>query len=351
MEAYKCEICDTEKSKYCCPKCNVMYCSLKCYKDQRHSQCSEVFYKAAVIEELKIQSTEDDVAQRHQKLEMLKMLQNLDEEDDLEEEDLEELDSDDDEGIDLADRLENVNLNDGDAVWEKLTDAERQEFQNILDSGDILGMVPIKDPWYLTGEEVPEVTTSILEFTKISKKEPADTVKYNLLNIIAAYTYTHRYFLGDYQSYLSEACNCLCILSGSLRKNYEFDCKDAAIKSLFIEGLSYQFEVDTEMELTIIQDLISIIKGPDPKEQGGAYILACLSDMLRMFKSLKTQQSSSDSQVKLPIGTFSKKFHDNINRIPNNFTKSTWATSIRRLEYFLSYTKFYYKSEILKLIH
>lgn len=47
------------------------------------------------------------------------------------------LDSDDsDEEIDLAERLNEVDLDNADDVWERLTDAEREEFKTILFNGD-----------------------------------------------------------------------------------------------------------------------------------------------------------------------------------------------------------------------
>jgi len=49
-----CEICFKNKSQYNCPKCNISYCSLNCYRDQvKHLNCSESFYQDQVINELK----------------------------------------------------------------------------------------------------------------------------------------------------------------------------------------------------------------------------------------------------------------------------------------------------------
>uniref|UniRef100_A0AC34R1V5 HIT-type domain-containing protein n=1 Tax=Panagrolaimus sp. JU765 TaxID=591449 RepID=A0AC34R1V5_9BILA len=44
-------LCDTKKL-YCCPKCSKFYCSLRCYKNAKHSSCSEKFYKDQI--ELKV---------------------------------------------------------------------------------------------------------------------------------------------------------------------------------------------------------------------------------------------------------------------------------------------------------
>ncbi|KAK6056041.1 HIT zinc finger [Cooperia oncophora] len=49
----RCKFCSTERrEQYKCPRCNATYCSLRCYKCEKHSECSENFYKQCVKEEL-----------------------------------------------------------------------------------------------------------------------------------------------------------------------------------------------------------------------------------------------------------------------------------------------------------
>jgi hypothetical protein len=59
-------------------------------------------------------------------------------------------DSDDnDSGEDLHERLRNVNLDDADSVWELLTPTEKQEFEELLQSGDASQLVVPWEPWWL----------------------------------------------------------------------------------------------------------------------------------------------------------------------------------------------------------
>lgn len=44
--------CDVQPQKYSCPRCNVRYCSVACYKAPVHVQCSETFYKDSVVQEM-----------------------------------------------------------------------------------------------------------------------------------------------------------------------------------------------------------------------------------------------------------------------------------------------------------
>ncbi|KAI8903581.1 hypothetical protein EDD86DRAFT_250294 [Gorgonomyces haynaldii] len=55
-----CAICRFESPKYKCPKCEIEYCSLGCYK--KHG-CSELFYKQNVEETLKSTKTDKPIQQ------------------------------------------------------------------------------------------------------------------------------------------------------------------------------------------------------------------------------------------------------------------------------------------------
>ena len=58
-------------------------------------------------------------------------------------------DDDDDSIPDLHERLRGINLDDADSVWENLTPAERQEFEELLQSGDVSQLVAPWEPWWL----------------------------------------------------------------------------------------------------------------------------------------------------------------------------------------------------------
>ncbi|XP_013886311.1 zinc finger HIT domain-containing protein 2 [Austrofundulus limnaeus] len=48
-----CMLCECKPSNYTCPRCNLHYCGLACYRSPDHSVCSEEFYKESVLRELK----------------------------------------------------------------------------------------------------------------------------------------------------------------------------------------------------------------------------------------------------------------------------------------------------------
>lgn len=129
--------CHDALALYSCPKCNIIYCSLDCYRSVTHLECSENFYKENVIEELKLGDGMKDVEAT-----MSEILKRTYENNQILPEYLEdpdttlensELDSDDDqEHLDISERLAGVNLDDAEKVWEKLTEDERQDFVSFL---------------------------------------------------------------------------------------------------------------------------------------------------------------------------------------------------------------------------
>ncbi|KRX27187.1 39S ribosomal protein L21, mitochondrial [Trichinella nelsoni] len=64
--AERCGICDQLKENvYECPKCSIHFCSVCCYRSEKHVQCSEKFYQGCVEEELKAQKFESSIKNRN----------------------------------------------------------------------------------------------------------------------------------------------------------------------------------------------------------------------------------------------------------------------------------------------
>ena len=141
-EASGCQLCLKKLSKYTCPRCNVKYCSLECYRSRKHIQCSETFYKKCVMDTL-----QRDTADSHEKRKMVEILKRF------EKKETEENLGDDGliSGEDLEERLEGLNLDkDTEKIWEKLTADEKREFQQAVDDGYIGSLVDTWVPWWIT---------------------------------------------------------------------------------------------------------------------------------------------------------------------------------------------------------
>ena len=50
--------CKVKLSQYTCPRCNLPYCSLECYKSTLHQDCTEAFYKDCVFQQLRADKVE-----------------------------------------------------------------------------------------------------------------------------------------------------------------------------------------------------------------------------------------------------------------------------------------------------
>lgn len=74
-EHRQCEICFKSKASYSCPRCNIGYCGLSCYRDSsKHLECSESFYEEQVMTELKMCKLEDS-EDKEKMVEILKKVQ------------------------------------------------------------------------------------------------------------------------------------------------------------------------------------------------------------------------------------------------------------------------------------
>ncbi|XP_018017582.1 uncharacterized protein LOC108674177 [Hyalella azteca] len=173
-----CNLCNKKPSCYTCPRCNVRYCSSSCYSGAKHSSCSEDFYKEQV--HLQLHNHQAPPDSRKRMIEMLKRLESPDafaptpsqllnpEQQSFEQDENEQLDSDDDE--DLETRLQGIDLDDSDAVWEQLTEDERRQFCQLIQSGDINEILPTYIPWWLPPESVADNGPIIVELQDTEAK-------------------------------------------------------------------------------------------------------------------------------------------------------------------------------------
>lgn len=69
-------------------------------------------------------------------------------------------------------------------------------------------------------------------FFSFQTKTPADSVKYNLINILAAYAFTIRYFNGECYDFSQEAISCIISLSLTLKTAQNFENLETAVKSV-----------------------------------------------------------------------------------------------------------------------
>lgn len=146
-----CSICMKKQGQYTCPKCDQLYCSLDCYKSEKHQNCSESFYEGNVKDELALDKgvdaeekkrmldvldkygegaadewkyeLPDDAKKKRKELEE-QLANQEDEDEDISPEDLQELEK-------------VVDQSSVEQLWEMLTEEEKAEFKKMLSSEEL----------------------------------------------------------------------------------------------------------------------------------------------------------------------------------------------------------------------
>ena len=308
------------------------------------------------------QSTSDD---KKKVLEMLQRVEEPEEEEWDDEEDSEELDSDDEvnDGGDLADRLAEVDLNNAEAIWERLTDEEKQEFKSLVHNGEIEKIVESFEPWWtqkldeklvsdIKKDEkdiqdllatCPKVPTNIKDFQKISTKSPAACIIFNIANVIAAQTFIFRYYNGDHHGYEHEAADNLISICENLKTNANFESIVSVADSVMLNCHDSNLFSDLNTKKLILEDVKMIFDGPGHTDHAHAFIFSSLSDSIRLLKAgkpsnRKRQETSTNSE---PKKKFSAEFLSTDARKEFRQLENQIHVSgcIKKIEFYLSFIK------------
>lgn len=212
-----CGLCLIKPSSYTCPRCNIPYCGLACYKSQSHSKCSEEFYKESVLQELKSRGATDEEGKSKMQEILLRLRQSADTEGGMQnflrhldgtnvtEGDAQALDllcklaelqsgggensheaqeilakleeaDDDDDDEDLAEKLAGLDVDSlsEEQLWSLLSTQEKEKFENLLKVGGIAGMVVLWRPWW---EQHEKETKTLIEELRFENQVEVRTAK------------------------------------------------------------------------------------------------------------------------------------------------------------------------------
>ncbi|XP_017284052.1 zinc finger HIT domain-containing protein 2 [Kryptolebias marmoratus] len=231
-----CMLCKCKPSNYTCPRCNLHYCGLACYRSPDHSVCSEEFYKESVLRELKeMGKTETEGRKKMQeillglrqkaemthvgmesllkevgivgddtdekateKVQALALLSRLAELQQSGEENITEVEAilrkleeigdgeslpgatgEDDENtegeLDLAGQLSGLDIDklSEEELWELLNSKEQEKFMDLIKGRALGGLLPLWKPWWEEHEEGGRALVEVLE-EEVSKLESED---------------------------------------------------------------------------------------------------------------------------------------------------------------------------------
>jgi len=318
-----CTLCGKEDWKYVCPRCNTRYCSLDCFKCKVHEKCSEEFYKEQVLNELKHMSgTNED------KQEMIQLLRRAHSDN---------CDSFDDNDNNITTRLGEVDLEDSDAIWEKLTAKERTMFQDAMTRGDV-HFLPKWSPWWMrkTGhiariEELPtdderhnnsnrsagdkkrnpplpkvEKQISKMEDLLGVGKSPDTNAKYCLLEVLLTYTCIERVFNGDLYDSPNESTSLLLHLSKVLSEKQMYSDLDSCIHC-FLSTVSTSEDLHIDVVRTCLLDLHAVMTR---SHAGGWFVLRALSHLHGFLKKCcRYMKKNNEGELARKLFTVSKKVY------------------------------------------
>ncbi|XP_073685899.1 zinc finger HIT domain-containing protein 2 [Garra rufa] len=216
-----CGLCLSQPSCYTCPRCNIPYCGLACYRSQKHSSCSEEFYKESVFQELKSQGVTDEEGKSKMQEILLRLRQSANTEGGMEnllknlgedessvtEKDAHALellsrlaeiqycgdektpevqeilaklgdieDRSDEEEDGLAEKLAGLDIDSlsEEELWSLLSAQEKEKFERLVKEGGIGGLVVLWSPWWEWHEKD---TKALIEELQSENDEEKHNVK------------------------------------------------------------------------------------------------------------------------------------------------------------------------------
>lgn len=177
----------------------------------KHADCTESFYRDSVTAEIQNRDLDKD-----SKNKMLEMLQRL--EDDNDPDDLLDEDDIDEQHEELLERFGNIDIENTDPnlIWDLLSDKERKEFEVVLKKLEQTGNwdkleLPTYIPWWKQSipliqddeeeeeSQIPQLPATLPNFEKMTQPSTRSSphLVWNLLNILATYSYLMRHTLGE----------------------------------------------------------------------------------------------------------------------------------------------------------
>ncbi|KAJ3160990.1 hypothetical protein HDU88_007477 [Geranomyces variabilis] len=327
-----CKICIKQFASYTCPRCNLQYCSVPCYKSEKHASCTESFYKDSIMSEL-----DGHKSTPTERTRMLQILRKFERENDHtaanEDDDGDEAGNDEHAVPDLAERLESLDLQtaDSDTILSKLTPAERAEFEASLRAGPdaMRGYVDIWAPWWWDDDadsRDSETTTLIrhMDGTPVGETElraakpqrppvlgglkslrtlmagkPDESVVFNLVDLIGAYAFMSRFLNGDWQEDPVEGARIMWDVSRVVGSEQPFAFSGvhdalASLKMRMMQNESYGVTAHTTA--LNLADISRILSSPQN-------VLSALSDAHNIFTAahtIPTSHSNSTSPSPAP---------------------------------------------------
>ncbi|KAI8141115.1 hypothetical protein BJV82DRAFT_715325 [Fennellomyces sp. T-0311] len=300
-----CNICQKQFSNYICPRCNLRYCSLSCYKDMQHAECTESFYKDSITDEIRSRGMSEADKQN-----MLQLLRRFEAEND----ELATQDDDNDSVDDLQQRFATIDLDNADteAIWDLLSEEERKEFEALLSNQESMPL-PEYQPWWKeatsqviqeVGEgpevSVPKLPSSLPDLEAMMKGNPpgpeSDLV-WSLMHSVMTYCYLMRHCLGDIREDVKDTVSALSKLSRktlfSTAPGCAYTNASDATFDLVDDILEYEQRQNSQREplmLMLLGDFLSLLERHD-------YVVRAMTDLWQLLELSVKRTSKTERKA------------------------------------------------------
>lgn len=332
-----CPAAEAQPARYICPRCNVPYCSLRCYR--AHGTCAEDFYRDQVLGELRGRS-----ASPSRLASALRRLRQQRE---------------------TEDEPEDSGLRHGPApgglsgLWERLAPAEKVAFERLLSRGEAGRLLPPWRPWWWDRragarlledlddapsgdpselepapartppehiEDVaaaaspaaemvleddpracaPAVPTRIPTLASLNRGRVSPLVRFQLPNVLFAYAHTLALYHGGDDALLSDFCATLLGVSGALGAQQVFASVEEALQAAAHVLEAGEHPPGPLGTRGAMREAARILLGEGPANQKG-YTLAALGHVVYTLGRARKQAKATEEQERSRLYRARKK--------------------------------------------
>ncbi|XP_061165204.1 uncharacterized protein LOC133174160 isoform X2 [Saccostrea echinata] len=239
-----------------------------------------------------MEALENQEVSTEKKQKMLEMLDRLEKEEVDNELEKEECDE-------LSQRLTGLDLDtDTDLIWNRLTEQEKAQFNKMVKDGHLADLVEIWTPWWNVKEKISEVDSvkenqapaviqKIPDISKLlTKSKPSADIRNNIVNVLYAYVFVCHLYNGTHWDCPQEAALKLVNASDVLANNSVCSSPSEAVQ-LCMANREYQQSQD--FLVGVVDDVVKILQGPGGGGEDQRFVLAALSDILKLLKKCHSQ--------------------------------------------------------------
>ncbi|KAI7886011.1 hypothetical protein K492DRAFT_203559, partial [Lichtheimia hyalospora FSU 10163] len=318
-----CNICQKQFSNYVCPRCNLRYCSLACYKDLEHAECTESFYKESITAEIQSRGGVDTEEKRH----MLELLRRFEAEND---EILEDDNDDEDQADDLAERLGTLDIETADPaeIWSRLSAQERTAFEQLLRNHDnVNDLLAEYEPWWRSCSNqpkapriqalddddddddninIPQLPDPLPKIESMVKTIHPD-LGWHLCSILMSYCYMMRHFMGEVREDLPSTMTCLEATSILFPGKIQLSSMEDVLVDL-MDRLNEPNQptmtttANKELIVLLVDDVIQLL-------ESSMYTVRAMADIDMLLHDAIQYYSKKDKRAKHKVFLAEKKAH------------------------------------------